>query len=98
MCISQDFLHSTPKSSSTSSFIPRGGVCRSCKEYTLWGDIIRASYRRRAGRVASEKDVDEDAEIEVVSHSDEQYSDVILDSPTSKSVTKVCRSVNNVPA
>lgn len=32
--------------------IPRGGMCRSCKTYTLWGDVIRASHRRRMGGTA----------------------------------------------
>ena len=26
--------------------VPRGGDCKSCKEYTLWGDVIRGCYRR----------------------------------------------------
>ena len=26
--------------------VPRGGHCKSCKEYTLWGDAIRGCYRR----------------------------------------------------
>ena len=26
--------------------IPRGGHCKSCKQYTLWGDVIRGCYRR----------------------------------------------------
>jgi structure-specific endonuclease subunit SLX1 len=26
--------------------VPRGGHCKSCKEYILWGDVIRGCYRR----------------------------------------------------
>jgi len=26
--------------------VPRGGRCKSCKQYTVWGDIIRGCYRR----------------------------------------------------
>ena len=26
--------------------VPRGGHCKSCKEYTLWGDVIRGCYLR----------------------------------------------------
>ena len=29
--------------------IPRGGTCKSCEEYLLWGDVVRASYRRYTG-------------------------------------------------
>ena len=29
--------------------VPRGGHCKSCKEYTLWGDVIRGCYRRMRG-------------------------------------------------
>lgn len=29
--------------------IPRGGHCTSCRNYILWGDIVRGSYRRDAG-------------------------------------------------
>jgi hypothetical protein len=28
--------------------VPRGGECISCREYTLWGDVIRGCYRRSA--------------------------------------------------
>jgi hypothetical protein len=26
--------------------VPRGGHCKSCKEYTLWGDVVHGCYRR----------------------------------------------------
>ena len=29
--------------------IPRGGTCKRCNEYVLWGDIVRGCYRRRTG-------------------------------------------------
>ena len=28
------------------TMVPRGGHCKSCKEYTLWGDVIRGCYLR----------------------------------------------------
>ncbi|KAJ3526718.1 hypothetical protein NMY22_g10059 [Coprinellus aureogranulatus] len=31
-----------------STLLPRGGHCPSCLKYTLWGDIIRGAYRRKA--------------------------------------------------
>lgn len=27
--------------------IPRGGTCRSCHKYVLWGDVVRGCFRRR---------------------------------------------------
>jgi len=31
-----------------SLILPRGGKCLSCKKYTLWGNVIRGIYRRKA--------------------------------------------------
>ncbi|CAE6535791.1 unnamed protein product [Rhizoctonia solani] len=45
-CLAQDFL-SDP--SNPRGLIPRGGVCKACKQYTLWGDVIRGCYRRARG-------------------------------------------------
>ncbi|KAJ7647581.1 hypothetical protein FB45DRAFT_893830 [Roridomyces roridus] len=42
-CLSRDFL------ASHTGMIPRGGVCKSCRTYVLWGDIVRGMYRRSAG-------------------------------------------------
>ena len=48
-CLSQYFLQSQaikrPKQN-ISELIPRGGDCKSCGNYILWGDVIRGSYRR----------------------------------------------------
>lgn len=66
LCLSSAFLSSsdsstTLPSSSSSTIIPRGGACPSCGEYTLWGDVIRGCYRRRAhgATVIGEDDDDE---------------------------------------
>lgn len=41
--------------------IPRGGHCKSCRTYVLWGDIVRGMYRRSAGgALGEEEDGDED--------------------------------------
>ena len=42
-CLSQHFIdqQDQPK-----TMVPRGGHCKSCKEYVLWGDVIRGCYRR----------------------------------------------------
>ena len=69
-CLAKDFLqNSTPGSSSSpatkSELIPRGGECRSCHEYVLWGDVIRGCYRRAKGGVVEpdEEDADDDENV-----------------------------------
>ncbi|KDQ09537.1 hypothetical protein BOTBODRAFT_524952 [Botryobasidium botryosum FD-172 SS1] len=55
-CLARDFLSSSPPDERT--VVPRGGNCRACKEYVLWGDIIRGCYRRRnqgAGKALEEE-------------------------------------------
>jgi len=42
-CLSQDLIK---ESSGTTEIIPRGGHCKSCHNYILWGDIVRGCYRR----------------------------------------------------
>ncbi|KDR75326.1 hypothetical protein GALMADRAFT_545850 [Galerina marginata CBS 339.88] len=42
-CLSRSFRN---EQHDTTSMIPRGGRCKSCGNYTLWGDIIRGCYRR----------------------------------------------------
>ncbi|KAF7375948.1 Structure-specific endonuclease subunit SLX1 [Mycena sanguinolenta] len=58
-CLSQDFLSSQ---TSDTGMIPRGGHCKSCRQYILWGDVVRGIYRRSAGRaLAAEEEGDDDA-------------------------------------
>lgn len=33
------------------SMVPRGGTCPGCGKWTLWGDLVRGCYRRKAGEV-----------------------------------------------
>ncbi|KAG9124099.1 Slx4p interacting protein, partial [Ceratobasidium sp. 392] len=43
--------------------IPRGGVCKGCDKYVLWGDVIRGCYRRARGgleKPASDEEVEEE--------------------------------------
>ncbi|KZT08098.1 uncharacterized protein LAESUDRAFT_649754 [Laetiporus sulphureus 93-53] len=54
-CLADDFLHS--EEASSSQFIPRGGQCRPCRTYILWGDVIRGCHRRK-GEVAPIPDSD----------------------------------------
>ncbi|KAF7362092.1 Structure-specific endonuclease subunit SLX1 [Mycena venus] len=58
-CLSENFLLSQ---TSDTGMIPRGGHCRSCRTYVLWGDIIRGMYRRSAGgAILEEEEGDDDA-------------------------------------
>ncbi|TFK25543.1 hypothetical protein FA15DRAFT_668424 [Coprinopsis marcescibilis] len=59
-CLSRVFIENEP-SSSAFSLVPRGGDCPSCGKYTLWGDIVKGSYRRSRGNaVVPEEDEEED--------------------------------------
>ena len=42
-CLSQYFVDQEDR---PTTMVPRGGHCKSCKLYTLWGDVIRGCYRR----------------------------------------------------
>ncbi|KAJ7502827.1 hypothetical protein B0H11DRAFT_1986548 [Mycena galericulata] len=57
LCLSDDFLASQ---TSDTGMIPRGGHCRSCRTYLLWGDIVRGIYRRSAGGALCEPELDGD--------------------------------------
>ncbi|KAF8170262.1 hypothetical protein K438DRAFT_218307 [Mycena galopus ATCC 62051] len=58
-CLADDFLSSQ---TSDTGMIPRGGHCKSCRAYILWGDIIRGIYRRSAGgALPAEEEGDDDA-------------------------------------
>jgi len=46
-CLAKDFL-SSPSTAGT-DIIPRGGECKSCHTYILWGDLVRGCYRRQKG-------------------------------------------------
>ncbi|KAI0649833.1 hypothetical protein C8Q79DRAFT_350476 [Trametes meyenii] len=56
-CLSHRFL--SEESPASSDIIPRGGTCKACHSYILWGDIIRGCYRRRQGGVAPENELEE---------------------------------------
>ncbi|KAJ7690641.1 hypothetical protein B0H17DRAFT_1064274 [Mycena rosella] len=57
-CLLDDFLSAQ---TIDTGMVPRGGQCRSCKTYVLWGDIVRAMYRRSAGGALAELEGDDDA-------------------------------------
>lgn len=72
-CLCSDFLKHEHTSPEGPAIVPRGGECRSCQTYVLWGDVIRGCYRRKGGGApASESDNDgDDAEEELESESAE---------------------------
>ncbi|KAI0827275.1 hypothetical protein BC628DRAFT_1433374 [Trametes gibbosa] len=57
-CLSGSFLSQGP--SSSSDIIPRGGTCKECHSYILWGDVIRGCYRRHQGGVAPENELEDE--------------------------------------
>lgn len=59
-CLSDDFLSSQ---TSDTGMIPRGGRCKSCHTYVLWGDVIRGMYRRSAGGALPDEDEGDDDEL-----------------------------------
>ena len=53
-CLATSFIEAGGIST---DMMPRGGNCRSCGTYTMWGDIIRGCYRRQAGgAIVTEED------------------------------------------
>ncbi|KAG9085839.1 Slx4p interacting protein [Ceratobasidium sp. UAMH 11750] len=62
-CLAQSFRGSFPML--TTTLIPRGGVCKECNKYVLWGDVIRGCYRRARGGLeqpASEQETEDSEE------------------------------------
>jgi hypothetical protein len=61
MCLAHNFKLRENQTKLLESMLPRGGDCRECGEYILWGDIIRGCYRRSAGGViVDEEDTEEE--------------------------------------
>ncbi|KAF6760081.1 hypothetical protein DFP72DRAFT_883120, partial [Ephemerocybe angulata] len=69
-CLSTQFLASKapspPVYTHQSTLIPRGGNCPSCTKYTLWGDLVRGSYRRVLGAAVELPDNDPDKDPAIV--------------------------------
>ncbi|QRV84899.1 structure-specific endonuclease subunit SLX1 [Ceratobasidium sp. AG-Ba] len=58
-CLAQSFRDRN------SPLVPRGGICKTCNKYVLWGDVIRGCYRRARGgleKPASEQEDEEASE------------------------------------
>ncbi|KIY53082.1 hypothetical protein FISHEDRAFT_69223 [Fistulina hepatica ATCC 64428] len=71
-CLAQDFLSSEAEGL---ALIPRGGVCRSCGAYNLFGDYVRGCYRRFSGTVTSAvEDEDDQLGTEISGSSDVNVS------------------------
>ncbi|CAL1710047.1 unnamed protein product [Somion occarium] len=61
-CLADDFLKSS--TSAIVDIIPRGGTCRECHSYVLWGDVIRGCYRRAKDDATAVEDPDTEEENE----------------------------------
>ncbi|KAF9467364.1 hypothetical protein BDZ94DRAFT_1032958 [Collybia nuda] len=77
-CLAQHFLK---EQSTDTGLVPRGGTCRSCETYTLWGDVVRGCYRRSTdGSVPEDEEIPE-SERGAMSGSDVEQQAIL--SPTS---------------
>lgn len=65
--------------------IPRGGVCRSCQHWGLWGDYIKGAYRRSAGGVRDPGEEEEDTNIDRLQKAYDVDGDVIMVSASPRS-------------
>ena len=91
-CLAADFLSSD--SSRSSELLPRGGNCKSCKSYVLWGDVIRGCYRRHQGGKApelEESDGEEDG-AEAEAQSDVPMEDIVPATPVVPAPRKTPRA------
>ncbi|KAA1471894.1 hypothetical protein DENSPDRAFT_146391 [Dentipellis sp. KUC8613] len=59
LCLSKHFLEAQ---SDEDIMVPRGGHCRVCQTYTLWGDVVKGVYRRHAGKAASVTEEDQESD------------------------------------
>ncbi|TFY69597.1 hypothetical protein EVG20_g3081 [Dentipellis fragilis] len=59
LCLSQHFLEAQ---SDEDAMVPRGGHCRVCETYTLWGDVVKGVYRRHAGKATSVTEEDQESD------------------------------------
>ena len=91
-CLATDFLSSD--SSGSSELLPRGGNCKSCQSYVLWGDVIRGCYRRRQGGKApqlEESDREEDS-VEGEAQSDDSTENLAPTKPVKPAPGKTPRA------
>ena len=91
-CLATDFISSD--SLRSSELLPRGGSCKSCKTYVLWGDVIRGCYRRHQGGKApelEESDSEEDG-VETEAQSDDPMEDIVRTIPVVPSLRKKPRA------
>jgi structure-specific endonuclease subunit SLX1 len=66
--------------------VPRGGHCNSCKEYTLWGDVIRGCYRRMRSYSLTADELSDDLEVQETKSSSRRKKSV---SPRLRKSSKV---------
>lgn len=83
ICLSRHFLNGDAE-----NMIPRGGHCTSCRNYILWGDIVRGSYRRDTGGSVPQPADDEQDEASTSESDLEEH----LSAPDRPSTSKAGRS------
>jgi len=82
-------------SSRSSGLLPRGGNCKFCRSYVLWGDVIRGCYRRHQGGKAprlEESDCEEEDGIEAEAQNDDPVEDSIPTIPVVPAPVKIPRT------
>jgi len=91
-CLATDFLSSD--SSQSLELLPRGGNCKYCKSYVLWGDVIRGCYRRHQGGKAPELEESNGEEdgVEAEAQSDDPMEDLVPIIPMAPAPRKTPRS------
>lgn len=89
-CLAADFLSSDP--SRSAGLLPRGGNCKSCKSYVLWGDIIRGCYRRHQGGKAPQLEESDREEDNVGAQTDDPTEDLSPRIPVASTLVKAPRA------
>ncbi|KAG8830080.1 Slx4p interacting protein [Serendipita sp. 399] len=64
-CLANQFL----SQESSELMVPRGGQCAECRQWNLWGDIVKGAYRRKTGGITyveiDQSSDDSDLEVEL---------------------------------
>lgn len=90
-CLAADFL--SPNSQSV-GLLPRGGTCKWCRSYVLWGDVVRGCYRRhQGGKTPQVEESDrEEGDTEAEARSDDPKEDLIPEIPAVPAPAKAPRT------
>ena len=77
-CLASRFLLN--EGSGSQRMIPRGGNCLQCKQYTLWGDIVKSMFNRAGSTTV----IDDDDQEGGMSAEEEELDDKIETTPTKR--------------